>query len=469
MIDLDTYEELMNDILPGLQMFVRDVDLAPECIGKYRPGMLVREKAFTDASRRVRGMVTRHRYAILSNHMADLSVFEQGTNWGLCAARPDSYFKVLDLYECRGRIQILLLHLPDDHRWELMEHVELSIEKELIETSRFRFEIKSALEPLPELAADDWLNRCRLPIGMDERGNLWPLDSREDLSAKPAIAPTIQLAALEPGLNATPEQKEALEKAKWYFKPKRGLANEFTFPGSLLGALDDASRIHIERKIVSCCNSGDSRFFDALEHIGTQDLLKVLAPDALKKHDEDFAVRGHILEKVFLNTHSIDVLLILLKMATSSEGGYYHLASAIEKTDWTSFDQEAEGFRLFMRGLMTFTVIRKVIIRRTFIYDMICKSNLKQKQFQLLTPQDLETLCQTDPWIDCTSRDPLIFFKCLERRERYRCTGEIGILCSLLRDSVICDAAYDVYSHMKQAGEISGETLKKLHEVCKFG
>ena len=59
------------------------------------------------------GMVTSHRYAILSNHMGDFREYEHGTNWGLFVAK-HSHFKVIDIYEYNGKTQILLLHLPDD-------------------------------------------------------------------------------------------------------------------------------------------------------------------------------------------------------------------------------------------------------------------------------------------------------------------------------------------------------------------
>ena len=78
-IDKELYEKTINDIFPGLTMYVRDVDLSLELADIYKPGMIIMERAFTDASNRVMGMVTSHRYAILSNHMADLSQFEHDT------------------------------------------------------------------------------------------------------------------------------------------------------------------------------------------------------------------------------------------------------------------------------------------------------------------------------------------------------------------------------------------------------
>ena len=175
-IDKDYFEKLINEIFPGLTMYVRDVDLAPQVAAKYEPGMIIMERGFTDASCRVMGMVTSYRFAILSNHMADLSQYEHGTDWGLHVARLNAHFKVLDVYSFQGRTQILLLHLPDDNRWRLFENVNFSIEAQLIEDSRKRFENKSVLEAVPELATEEWLKRCSSPLGMSESGEFFDLD-----------------------------------------------------------------------------------------------------------------------------------------------------------------------------------------------------------------------------------------------------------------------------------------------------
>lgn len=175
-MDQAAYEKLMNDIFPGLMMFVRDVNLPPVCAGLYQPGMIIKERGMTDATVRVMGMLTTHRFAILSNHMASLAAFENGTNWGLCVAMPGAHFKVMDVYQCRGKTQILLLHLPDDERWKVFQHAAFSIEEQLIASCRQRFEAKAFLAPAPEVAAQAWLDRCAAPLGMDEAGRLFELD-----------------------------------------------------------------------------------------------------------------------------------------------------------------------------------------------------------------------------------------------------------------------------------------------------
>ena len=170
-----TYEQALNDTLSGLTMYVRDVNLNIVCAQTYQPGMIIQERGFTDASRRVLGMVTTHRFAILSNHMMDLSPLEHGTGWGLCVAQAGSHFKVLDVYEMQGKTQILLLHLPNDDRWRMFENMTSDIENQIIELSRMRFKLKAFLEPIPELTTNEWLSRCADPLGMDDQGNLFEL------------------------------------------------------------------------------------------------------------------------------------------------------------------------------------------------------------------------------------------------------------------------------------------------------
>ncbi len=175
-LDLDLVMKTVNEILPGTQMFVRDLFMPDEIAAKYEPERIIMERGFIDGTCRVMGMITPYRFTILSNHMADVSLAEHGTNWGLHVARANSHFKILDRYEYMGKTQILLLHLPDDERWELFKNVKLSIEDELIESSRRRFEVKSQAEVIPELATQEWLMRVAQPVGIDSKGNFYDLD-----------------------------------------------------------------------------------------------------------------------------------------------------------------------------------------------------------------------------------------------------------------------------------------------------
>ena len=174
--DVKLFEDTINEILPGLTVYVRDVNLPKELEDKYIPDTIILERGFTDVSSRVMGMKTTHRFAILSNHMRDFSPYEHGTNWGLFVANSSSHFLVLDKYEYHGKTQIMLLHLPNDKRWKLFQNVKVNVLDNIIKDTRQRFENKCEKEIIPELATEEWLDRCSTPLGMDDNGNLFDLD-----------------------------------------------------------------------------------------------------------------------------------------------------------------------------------------------------------------------------------------------------------------------------------------------------
>lgn len=175
-IDKAQFEAVINQTYPGLTMFVRDANLPSEIAAKYTVGLILREKGFTDASCRVMGMITTHRYGILSNHMADLREYEHGTNWGLCVAQRDSHFKVLGTGEHNGKTIILLLHLPNDETWKLFQNVVINTDADLVANCIERFRNKCDEPPIPELTTETWLKRCATPIGMDYEGILFELE-----------------------------------------------------------------------------------------------------------------------------------------------------------------------------------------------------------------------------------------------------------------------------------------------------
>jgi len=177
---LERLENAFNKTLSGLAIFARDVNLPENLAKKYGPGMIIREKAFVDASYKIGGMITTHRYMILSNHMADLEEYENDTNWGLCVAARDSHFKVLTVHEYDGKTMILLLHLPNDEDWELFVDLKTNVDEELISASVERFEARCNTEAVPELTAEVWLDRCSFPIGMDADGNFFDLRAVND-------------------------------------------------------------------------------------------------------------------------------------------------------------------------------------------------------------------------------------------------------------------------------------------------
>lgn len=177
------YQQIADKMYPGIALFARDVNLPPAFAAKYVPGLIIKERAFVDASIRFMGMVTTHRYVILSNHMKNMSMFEQGTNWGLHLANMGSHFKVLGQYIHNGKTGIFLLHLPDDEDWKVYRNTEFDMDKKLYQTAVERFIMKADTPPVPELTTREWLDRCAFPLGMDDNGNLYAPDEITKLEA----------------------------------------------------------------------------------------------------------------------------------------------------------------------------------------------------------------------------------------------------------------------------------------------
>ncbi len=53
--NMELFKNTINEILPGLTLYVRDVNLPKEIAQKYVPDMIIMERGFTDASSRVQG------------------------------------------------------------------------------------------------------------------------------------------------------------------------------------------------------------------------------------------------------------------------------------------------------------------------------------------------------------------------------------------------------------------------------
>ena len=185
-------EAIVNKTYAGIALFARDTNLPPAFAKKYVPGRIVREKAFTDASIRFMGMVTTHRFVILSNHMAEPGAIPgqpaPQPNWGLHIAGRNARFMVLGQHVHQGKTGIFLLHLPDDPSWKLWLTTQFDSDEQLYAMAVERFVNKCTAPPAPELTTPEWLDRCAFPVGMSDDGQFWPLED------EPAAAPAAPAA-----------------------------------------------------------------------------------------------------------------------------------------------------------------------------------------------------------------------------------------------------------------------------------
>lgn len=77
--ELQKLQEMLNRNYPGMMMFARDINLSEAMIAKYKPGMIIREKAFVDATARVGGMVTNAQW--LDRCAFPVGMDDQGNFW----------------------------------------------------------------------------------------------------------------------------------------------------------------------------------------------------------------------------------------------------------------------------------------------------------------------------------------------------------------------------------------------------
>ncbi|MGN0094415.1 MAG: SseB family protein [Methanobrevibacter sp.] len=167
-------KEKVNMTYNQAGFFVRDLNLSEDLINKYEIGQIIQERALVDSSNKIGKMITNCRFAIISNHCMDCSKFEDGTNWNLFTCGPNSLFKVLDIYEYKGKVQILLLHLFKDN-WKPFIRDD-TINQIVVNDSRRIFRETFNTAPVPELTSDRWLERCGFPVGLDNDGNFWEIE-----------------------------------------------------------------------------------------------------------------------------------------------------------------------------------------------------------------------------------------------------------------------------------------------------
>lgn len=165
----------ISEYISTMVYVVRDCNLPENIEKKYIPGMIIREKEFCDATYIIGGMVTTHRFTILSNQFYDLSSFSNEQK-GLCTTNREARFKILDKFSANGKTQITLLELPRDERWKNFLNITYITEKMMAKDAREKFLTLSTISPLPEQNSQDMLDKFYKPIGINEEGVFYPVE-----------------------------------------------------------------------------------------------------------------------------------------------------------------------------------------------------------------------------------------------------------------------------------------------------
>lgn len=174
-------EDFFNQTFPGLELLYRDVELSKSLISKYKVGQIIQERGFVDTTKFGGGISTSLRYIIASAHGKGLSAFDSiASKCGLILISPGAYFKVLDICMKMNKTQILLLQIPEAGV-ELFSSTDINLEQQIIEKAQQRFDEQLNAEPIAELLTDNWKERTKFPIGMDDLGNFFSLSFEEKI------------------------------------------------------------------------------------------------------------------------------------------------------------------------------------------------------------------------------------------------------------------------------------------------
>ena len=173
-------QSIMNTTFGNMVFFCRDLDLDEKYISQYQAGQILEEKAFTDVSYKIGGMVKNCRYLIASSNWRDLSKLNPNSELGHAVIQSGSLFKVLDIQKENERTQILLLNIPQEGV-ELFSNSKIDLENKVIEKGIEIFSKNLSEAPLDELQSDDWISRTSFPLGMNQEGDLFmkrPMESQ---------------------------------------------------------------------------------------------------------------------------------------------------------------------------------------------------------------------------------------------------------------------------------------------------
>lgn len=169
---------IYNETFSGLKLFYRDTNLTEAIISNYKIGQIIQEKGFTDMSSMGGGLWGNTRYLIASAHAKDLSKFNpDSAKNGHFLLDTIAYFKVLDIQKIDNKTQVFLLNIPDNSL-TLLKNSTSNLEEEIIEKARKKFNDKINLPLVPELQTENWKERTKSPIGIDENGKLFFDDSK---------------------------------------------------------------------------------------------------------------------------------------------------------------------------------------------------------------------------------------------------------------------------------------------------
>ncbi|CAD0001115.1 hypothetical protein [Flavobacterium chungangense] len=166
-------KETLDETFSDLKLFYRDTNLTDTLIENYKVGQIIKEKGFTDMTSIGSGLSGNLRYLIASANAKDISKFNpDSSKIGHFLLDEISFFKVLYIQKSENKTQIFLLHIPDN-ALSLFKNSTSNIEEEIIEKAKQKFNAKINSPLIPELQTENWKERTKSPIGMNDLGEMF--------------------------------------------------------------------------------------------------------------------------------------------------------------------------------------------------------------------------------------------------------------------------------------------------------
>jgi hypothetical protein len=180
-------DRVTEDTFRKIEIFFRDADLDPATVRQYKPGLILLENGYMDASLKEGGPSQVVRYQIYTNQRHTFQ--ENFVEYGSWTFPRKCYYKVLDVSQFERNTLITLLHVPEYaiHYFAVHDHPK---EQAIILESKRRFETMRTQPPRPEFDAF-WFRRTAFPIGIDHHGRYFYEDqlapAEQPVAARPII------------------------------------------------------------------------------------------------------------------------------------------------------------------------------------------------------------------------------------------------------------------------------------------
>lgn len=200
------FEQIVNWILPGLQLFYRDTDSDIDVDRMYTIGKVLRTGFYTSVSTKLQRPAQKIRFLIASAHAALLcsdengSVNETGLNfspraeeWRHAVISKNAWLKVLDVYKVGDITQIFMIQIPETAAMFLGDNQTVfnfineagGNGTTLVEIARRSLDEKMKQLVHPRSMDTDWLELMSRPIGYTLEGQPYSIAPDYTLDEEP--------------------------------------------------------------------------------------------------------------------------------------------------------------------------------------------------------------------------------------------------------------------------------------------